>query len=147
MGHPVCRAKDGSVWLAPTRLALALAGGSSGQVQHDVTDGFVVVETNYRVRFNTTPLKPLLETSSFPYTNPSATSLVGFQCNNACISVPCMFTAAFGGRAKVFVRTLVHALKGVLRRCTRTHPPCCRRPSCGCSRAASASCQTYSWGC
>ncbi len=43
-------AEDGSVWLAPTRLALALAGGSPGQMQHEVTDGFIVVETNYRVR-------------------------------------------------------------------------------------------------
>lgn len=46
----VCSAKDKSLWLAPTRLALALAGGSSGQLQHEVTDGFIVVETNYRVR-------------------------------------------------------------------------------------------------
>jgi hypothetical protein len=43
------------VWLAPTRLALALAGSSSGQTQHDVTDGFIVVETNYRVRFMPSP--------------------------------------------------------------------------------------------
>ncbi|KAK9917411.1 hypothetical protein WJX75_004051 [Coccomyxa subellipsoidea] len=48
--------KDGSVWLAPTRLALALAGSSSGQTQHDVTDGFIVVETNYRVYAYTSSL-------------------------------------------------------------------------------------------
>ncbi|CAL8465169.1 g4704 [Coccomyxa elongata] len=49
-------AKDGSLWLAPTRLALALAGGNSGQLQHEVTDGFIVVETNYRVYAYTSSL-------------------------------------------------------------------------------------------
>jgi hypothetical protein len=41
---------DGEVWLAPTRLAQALGAGGSGAAKGDVMDGFIVVETNYRVR-------------------------------------------------------------------------------------------------
>ena len=40
---------DGQVWLCPTRLALALSGGQSAEVQREVAAGFVVVETNFRV--------------------------------------------------------------------------------------------------
>ena len=40
---------EGSVWLAPTRLALALAGGVVRPSQGDLSQGFIVVETNYRV--------------------------------------------------------------------------------------------------
>ena len=35
--------------MAPTRLALALAGGGAGHAGQDASEGFVVVETNYRV--------------------------------------------------------------------------------------------------
>jgi hypothetical protein len=38
------------VWLAPTRLAQALASGGAGEAAGEVSDGFIVVETNYRVR-------------------------------------------------------------------------------------------------
>ena len=37
------------MWLAPTRLALALAGGVARPSQGDLSQGFIVVETNYRV--------------------------------------------------------------------------------------------------
>ena len=37
------------MWAAPTRLALALAGGGAGHAQQDAGEGFIVVETNYRV--------------------------------------------------------------------------------------------------
>ena len=37
------------MWLAPTRLALALAGGVAHKAQRDLSEGFIVVETNYRV--------------------------------------------------------------------------------------------------
>ena len=40
---------DSQVWLCPTRLALALSGGQSAEVQREVAAGFVVVETNFRV--------------------------------------------------------------------------------------------------
>ena len=39
----------GKVWVTPTRLALALSGGTSGEVQQGVAEGYVIVETNYRV--------------------------------------------------------------------------------------------------
>ena len=39
----------GQVWLCPTRLSMALTGGSSAKSQQDVTEGFCIVETNYRV--------------------------------------------------------------------------------------------------
>ena len=42
------RAGD-EVWLSPTRLALALASGGASETG-SVLEGFVVVETNYRVR-------------------------------------------------------------------------------------------------
>jgi len=45
----VCRV-DGEVWVSPTRLALALSGGPSSEVQQEVAEGYVIVETNYRVR-------------------------------------------------------------------------------------------------
>lgn len=37
------------MWLCPTRLSMALTGGSSAKSQQDVTEGFCIVETNYRV--------------------------------------------------------------------------------------------------
>ena len=37
------------MWVATTRLALALAGGGIGQVKRGISEGFIVVETNYRV--------------------------------------------------------------------------------------------------
>ena len=37
------------MWVASTRLALALAGGGIGQAKQGVSEGFIVVETNYRV--------------------------------------------------------------------------------------------------
>lgn len=40
---------NGEVWAIPTRLALALSGGSSREVQQGVAEGYVIVETNYRV--------------------------------------------------------------------------------------------------
>lgn len=40
---------DGEVWVSPTRLALALSGGPSSEVQQEVAEGYVIVETNYRV--------------------------------------------------------------------------------------------------
>lgn len=40
---------DGAVWVSPTRLALALSGGPSSEVQQEVAEGYVIVETNYRV--------------------------------------------------------------------------------------------------
>ena len=40
---------DGEVWVSPTHLALALGGGSSTEVQQEVAEGYVIVETNYRV--------------------------------------------------------------------------------------------------
>ena len=46
--HYVCRV-DGEVWVSPTRLALALSGGPSSEVQQEVAEGYVIVETNYRV--------------------------------------------------------------------------------------------------
>jgi hypothetical protein len=39
----------GVVWLSPTRLSLALSGGNSSEAQKEVTDGFILVETNYKV--------------------------------------------------------------------------------------------------
>ena len=44
----MCRV-DGAVWVSPTRLALALSGGPSCEVQQEVAEGYVIVETNYRV--------------------------------------------------------------------------------------------------
>jgi len=44
------RRAAGGVWLAPTRLAQALASGGAGEAAGEVSDGFIVVETNYRVR-------------------------------------------------------------------------------------------------
>ena len=44
-----CRVK-GKVWLSPTRLCMALSGGQSTKAQQEVVDGFIVVESNYRVR-------------------------------------------------------------------------------------------------
>ena len=38
------------MWLAPTRLAQALASGGAGDASGEVSQGFIVVETNYRVR-------------------------------------------------------------------------------------------------
>lgn len=38
------------MWLAPTRLAQALASGGAGDATGEVSQGFIVVETNYRVR-------------------------------------------------------------------------------------------------
>ncbi len=43
------RRSGGNVWVATTRLALALAAGGAGQAKRDGNDGFIVVETNYRV--------------------------------------------------------------------------------------------------
>ena len=37
------------MWVATTRLALALAAGGAGQAKRDGNEGFIVVETNYRV--------------------------------------------------------------------------------------------------
>ncbi|KAL0048027.1 hypothetical protein WJX82_006028 [Trebouxia sp. C0006] len=45
---------DGEVWVSPTRLALALSGGPSSEVQQEVAEGYVIVETNYRVYAYTT---------------------------------------------------------------------------------------------
>ena len=42
---------DGEVWVSPTRLALALSGGPSSEVQQEVAEGYVIVETNYRVMY------------------------------------------------------------------------------------------------
>ena len=36
--------------MSPTRLALALSGGPSSEVQQEVAEGYVIVETNYRVK-------------------------------------------------------------------------------------------------
>ena len=47
VGH---RRAAGGVWLAPTRLAQALASGGAGDATGEVSQGFIVVETNYRVR-------------------------------------------------------------------------------------------------
>ncbi len=58
--HYVCRV-DGEVWVSPTRLALALSGGPSSEVQQEVAEGYVIVETNYRVR-----LQPLAQFASIP---------------------------------------------------------------------------------
>lgn len=38
------------MWVATTWLALALAAGGAGQAKQDSNEGFIVVETNYRVR-------------------------------------------------------------------------------------------------
>ena len=46
----VLRRSGGNVWVATTRLALALAAGGAGQAKRDGNEGFIVVETNYRVR-------------------------------------------------------------------------------------------------
>ena len=43
-----CRISS-QVWLSPTRLSLALSGGQSAEAQKEVTDGFILVETNYKV--------------------------------------------------------------------------------------------------
>lgn len=48
----------GVVWLSPTRLSLALSGGNSSEAQKEVTDGFILVETNYKVvAYTSSPLK------------------------------------------------------------------------------------------
>ena len=39
----------GEAWVSPTRLALALSGGSTSEIQQEVSEGYVIVETNYRV--------------------------------------------------------------------------------------------------
>lgn len=36
--------------MSPTRLALALSGGPPSEVQQEVAEGYVIVETNYRVQ-------------------------------------------------------------------------------------------------
>ena len=56
----MCRV-DGEVWVSPTRLALALSGGPSSEVQQEVAEGYVIVETNYRVR-----LQPLVQFAYMP---------------------------------------------------------------------------------
>ena len=43
------RRSGGDVWVATTRLALALAAGGGSQAKRDGNEGFIVVETNYRV--------------------------------------------------------------------------------------------------
>lgn len=43
-----CRRAEGQVWIASTSLAAALGGASGSDIQ-EVTEGFIVVETNYRV--------------------------------------------------------------------------------------------------
>lgn len=45
--------------MSPTRLALALSGGPSSEVQQEVAEGYIIVETNYRVR-----LQPLVQFAS-----------------------------------------------------------------------------------
>ncbi|KAL3151427.1 hypothetical protein ABBQ38_012436 [Trebouxia sp. C0009 RCD-2024] len=44
----------GKAWVSPSRLALALSGGPSSEVQQEVSEGYVIVETNYRVYAYTT---------------------------------------------------------------------------------------------
>jgi hypothetical protein len=39
---------EGEIWIASTSLAAALGGAAASDVQQ-VTEGFIVVETNYRV--------------------------------------------------------------------------------------------------
>ena len=51
---------DGEAWVSPTRLALALSGGPSGEVQQEVAEGYVIVETNYRVKTCSSPAAHLL---------------------------------------------------------------------------------------
>ena len=46
--YVACRV-DGEAWVSPTRLALALSGGPSTEAQKEVAEGYVIVETNYRV--------------------------------------------------------------------------------------------------
>jgi hypothetical protein len=53
---------DGEVWVSPTQPALALSGGPSSEVQQKVAEGYVIVETNYRVR-----LQPLVQFTSIPF--------------------------------------------------------------------------------
>lgn len=43
------RRVGGKAWVSPSRLALALSGGPSSEVQQEVSEGYVIVETNYRV--------------------------------------------------------------------------------------------------
>ena len=41
-----CRTAEKEIYISPTRLCLALAGGQSAQ---GVSDGFIIVESNYKV--------------------------------------------------------------------------------------------------
>ena len=51
LAHSAVWGRVGSeVWLSPTRLSLALSS-SSADAQKEVSEGFAVVETNYRVRW------------------------------------------------------------------------------------------------
>lgn len=46
----VYRTKDKKILISPTRLCLALTGAQSTQAHKEVTEGFIIVESNYRVR-------------------------------------------------------------------------------------------------
>ena len=47
-GNAWCR-HDRQLYASPTRLALALGAGASGDAQQHVGQRFIIVETNYRV--------------------------------------------------------------------------------------------------
>ena len=46
----MCRNTSKEVYISPTRLCLALTGAQSAQAHKDISDGFIIVESNYRVR-------------------------------------------------------------------------------------------------
>jgi len=66
--------------VSPTRLALALSGGPSSEVQQEVAEGYVIVETNYRV---CPILQRMLVTFSLPL-SPAATAALT-SIGDACI--------------------------------------------------------------
>ncbi len=74
--HCACRV-DNQVWLCPTRLALALSGGQSAEVQREVAAGFVVVETNFRVG------------ASFFAAHPPTSACGAMHCNTGILACTC----------------------------------------------------------
>ena len=123
------------MWVATTRLALALAGGGIGQAKRGISEGFIVVETNYRVRvlpyhFTCVSLSACFATDRLWEDSPCAQAephTHGFMHHSSCNLQPQLLT--------------------VTCRYTPTPHHSCRRLSCGSSRAASASCPTCLWAC